>query len=70
VPAIVEYERKRHETRERLFQYKEKLETLKSLPEGKRSNNWSVQVAEANQNISNADNEEIFYNFQIGESLK
>jgi len=70
VPAIVEYEKKRHETIERRFQYKEKLENLKSLPEDERSNDWSVRVAEANQNISNADNEEIFYNFQIGESLK
>jgi len=70
VPAIVEYEKKRHESRERRFQYKEKLDNLKSLPEDERSNDWSVQVAEANQNISNADNEEIFYNFQIGVSLK
>ncbi|MBL7050383.1 MAG: tetratricopeptide repeat protein [Nitrospira sp.] len=70
VPAIVEYEKKRHESRERRYQYKEKLDNLKSLPEDERSNDWSVHVAEANQKISNAANEEIFYNFQIGESLK
>ena len=69
-PVIIEYERKRHEARERRLQNEEKLEDLKSFSEGERPKDWSVQVAAANQDISNADNEEIFYNFQINVTLK
>ena len=70
VPAIKNYERKRHESRERRLQYEEKLEELKSLPESEQPQDWSVKVADAEQNVTDAGNEEIFYNFQIGESLR
>jgi tetratricopeptide (TPR) repeat protein len=70
IPAIRDYERKRHESRERRLQYEEKLEDLKSLPESEQPQDWSVKVANAEQNVTDAGNEEIFYNFQIGESLR
>ena len=70
VPVIVEYERKRHEARERRLLYEEELEDLKYLPESEQPQDWSVKVADAEQNVTDAGNEEIFYNFQIGESLR
>jgi len=70
IPSIKDYERKRHESRERRLQYEEKLEALKSLPKSDQPQDWSVKVANAEQNVTDAGNEEIFYNFQIGESLR
>ncbi|MBL7050381.1 MAG: tetratricopeptide repeat protein [Nitrospira sp.] len=70
IPSIKDYERKRHESIERRLEYEEKLEELKSLPESEQPQNWSVKVADAEQNVTDAGNEEIFYNFQIGESLR
>jgi tetratricopeptide (TPR) repeat protein len=70
VPAIRKYEGMRSAARKRRVEYQAKLEELKSLPESEKPRDWSVQVAEAEQNASNAGNEEIYYNFQIGEALR
>ena len=70
VPAIAEHEGKRDEARKRRAEYQAKLEELMSLPESEKPRDWSVRVAEAKQNESNAGNEEIYYNFRIGKALR
>jgi len=70
MPQIVVYEKKRSIARKKRLENEAKLKKLESMPINERSQDWSVKLTEAKQNISTAGNEEIFYNFSIGDVLR
>jgi tetratricopeptide (TPR) repeat protein len=69
-PAIRNIELKRDKAKQQRLILEKKLEELQSVPDNQRTTDLVMQVMETKQAISNASNQEIFYNFSIGQELK
>jgi tetratricopeptide (TPR) repeat protein len=69
-PAVRNIEMKRDKAKQQRLILEKKLEELQSVPDNKRTADLVMKVMETKQAISNAGNQEIFYNFSIGQELK